>query len=77
VHNTSPIEVDGRRQDMDFFVPKTGWPTAHRGELIPSWTDPAPWRWHASDQFNLMEGIYSGAYSNEFDKRDEAVKDVA
>ena len=77
MHNTSPIQVDGRRQDMDFFVPKTGWPTAHRGELIRSWTDPAPWRWHASDQFNLMEGIYSGAYSNEFDKRDEAVKDVA
>jgi len=77
MHNSSPIQVDGRRQDMDFFVPKTGWPTSHRGELIRSWTDPAPWRWHASDQFNLMEGIYSGAYSNEFEKRDEAVKHVA
>jgi hypothetical protein len=77
MHNTSPIQVDGRRQDMDFFVPKTGWPTEHRGEMIRSWTDPAPWRWHASEHFNLMEGIYSGAYSNDFEKRDDAVKDVA
>ncbi len=76
VRNTSPIMVDGRRQDIDFFVPKAGWPSSHRGEMIQSWTDPAPWRWHASDQFNVMEGLYSGAYANEFSKRAEAVKDV-
>ncbi len=76
VRNHSPIMVDGKRQQFDFYVPKTAWPTGHRGDLIQSWSDPSPWRWHASNNFNLMEGIYAGVYANDFHKRDEFLDDV-
>ena len=76
VRPTSPIQVDGKRQQFDFYGARTTWPTAHRGELTPVWTDPAPWRWHASDHFNVMEGIYSGVYANDYRNRADFVKDV-
>ncbi|HZZ71366.1 MAG TPA: chitobiase/beta-hexosaminidase C-terminal domain-containing protein [Pirellulales bacterium] len=76
VRTTSPIQVDGRRQMLDFYVPKINWPTAHRGDLITEWTDPAPWRWHASERFNLMEGNFAGVYSNNFHDRENPIDDV-
>ncbi len=77
VRPTSPIEVDKRRQQFDFYVPKTNWPTGHRGDLVGAWTEPAPWRWHASDNFNLMEGVYSGVYANDFHNRQDFIDDVS
>ncbi|MDB5358241.1 MAG: putative alpha,2-mannosidase, partial [Phycisphaerales bacterium] len=76
VRPTSPIQVDGKRQQLDFYVPKTTWPTAHRGDMIREWTEPSPWRWHSSDRFDLMEGVYSGVYSNDFHNRTDFVSDV-
>ena len=77
VRPTSPIQVDGKRQQFDYFVPKTTWPTGHRGDLVGGWTEPAPWRWHASDRFNLMEGIYAGVYANDFRDRKGFLDDVS
>ena len=77
VRGTSPIQVDGKRQQFDFYGPKTTWPTAHRGDLTPGWTEPSPWRWHASERFNLMEGNYAGVYANNFQIRTDFVQDVA
>ena len=42
VRPTSPIQVDGKRQMLDFYVPKTTWPTGHRGDMIREWTEPSP-----------------------------------
>jgi len=60
----SPLRVDGMNQ---FFhaeegIYKVGGLSSHKSYLARAWTDPAPWRWHASDSFNVMEGIYSGPY---------------
>ena len=77
IRHTSPISVDKKQQQIDFYIPRGAWPTGHRGELISSWTDPAPWRWHASENFNLMEGVYSGVYANEFNNRNDFVDGVS
>ncbi|MDB5289567.1 MAG: glycoside hydrolase family 92, partial [Phycisphaerales bacterium] len=77
VRPTSPIQVDGKRQQLDFYVPKTTWPTGHRGDLIREWTEPSPFRWHASDRYNLMEGVYAGPYANDFHNRKEFIDDVS
>ncbi|HET6248186.1 MAG TPA: chitobiase/beta-hexosaminidase C-terminal domain-containing protein [Tepidisphaeraceae bacterium] len=77
VRPTSPIQVDGKRQMLDFYVPKTTWPTAHRGDMIREWTEPSPWRWHSSGRFDLMEGVFSGVYSNNFHNRTDFIADVS
>jgi hypothetical protein len=77
VRATSPIHVDQKRQQLDYYVPRCPWPSAHRGELVHAWTDPAPWRWHASADFDLMEGVYSGVYANDFRNRADFVDDVS
>lgn len=77
VRPTSPIQIDGKRQQLDYYVPKTTWPTAHRGDMIREWTEPSPWRWHASEHFDLMEGVFSGVYANNFHDRTDFVDDVA
>ena len=43
---------------------KVGGLAGHKVYEISAWTEPSPWRWHASDRFNLMEGIYDGPYGN-------------
>ncbi|HEY3322400.1 MAG TPA: chitobiase/beta-hexosaminidase C-terminal domain-containing protein [Planctomycetota bacterium] len=77
VRPVSPISVDKRQQQIDYYVPRVKWPTGHKGELTRSWTDPAPWRWHSSDNFNVMEGIYSGPYANQFYDRKDFIDDVS
>jgi hypothetical protein len=71
----SPITVDGRPQ---FFhardgIYKVGGLANHKTYMVSAWTEPANWRWHASDQFNLMEGVYDGPYGNpaELERRGE------
>jgi hypothetical protein len=34
--------------------------------MSAAWTEPADWRWHASESFNLMEGVYSGPYAKDY-----------
>ena len=65
MYPSSPLVIDGLNQ---FFhardgVYKVGGAASHKSYLVSAWTDPAPWRWHASDRFNLMEGVYDGPYA--------------
>jgi hypothetical protein len=59
----SPILVDGKNQFFHAGYYKVGAPAPHKVYQISAWLDPAPWRWHASGKFNLMEGVYAGPYS--------------
>ncbi len=77
VRPTSPIQVDKKRQCFDFNVYTTSWPSGHRGQGVSAWTEPSPWRWHASDSFNLIEGVYSGVYSNNARDRKDFIDDIA
>jgi len=61
---SSPITVDGRQQFFHAGVYKAPDALAHKVYLVSAWTEPAPWRWHASDRFNLMEGVYAGGFAN-------------
>ena len=76
-HVTSPINVDKKRQCFNFNEYVTDWPSQHKAEMVTGWPEPSPWRWHASDNFNLMEGVYSGVYDNDRRNRTEFVDDVS
>ena len=58
----SPITVDGKNQFFHAGIYKVPAPAAHKVFQVSAWLDPAPWRWHASERFNLMEGVYAGPY---------------
>lgn len=62
----SPLLVDGMQQFLHAQdgIYKVGGLSSHKSYMARAWTDPAPWRWHASDAFNVMEGIYSGPYGD-------------
>ncbi len=64
MYPTSPIRVDGRDQNFHagerIFRVMGG--AGHKSYLQRAWTEPANWRWHASDHFNLVEGIYQGPF---------------
>lgn len=62
----SPITVDGKNQFFHAGYYKVPPPANHKSWLISAWTEPSPWRWHSSDNFNLMEGIYDGAWDNSY-----------
>lgn len=62
----SPVLVDGREQffHAKYGIYKVPEPGSHKTYMVSAWTDPASWRWHASDYFNLMEGVYDGPYGD-------------
>jgi len=60
----SPVKVDGLDQFFHAGIYKVQQPAAHKVYQICAWTNPAPWRWLASDRFNVMEGIYAGPYAD-------------
>lgn len=62
MYPSSPIRVDGLDQFFHAGVYKVQPPAAHKVYQVSAWTEPAPWRWHASERFNLMEGVYAGPY---------------
>lgn len=64
MYPSSPILVDGKNQYFHDGIYKVGEPSSHKTYQVSAWTDPAPWRWHDSANFSLMEGIYQGAYGN-------------
>lgn len=59
----SPIKVDGLPQDFHAGLPRVPAIANHKQIPAVAWTEPAGWRWHASDRFNLMEGVYEGPYA--------------
>ena len=77
VRPTSPIQIDKKRQAFDFNVYVTSWPSGHKGQMVSAWTEPSPWRWHSSDHFNLMEGVYAGPYANNNRDRKDFLDDVS
>ncbi|MEI7781402.1 MAG: chitobiase/beta-hexosaminidase C-terminal domain-containing protein, partial [Planctomycetota bacterium] len=58
-----PLEVDGLPQDFHAGLARVPMIAGHKQIPVAAWTEPANWRWHASDRFNLMEGIYDGPYA--------------
>jgi hypothetical protein len=61
---SSSIRVDGKDQlfHAKYNIYKVPDPANHKTYLQAAWLEPAPWRWHASEAFNLMEGNYDGPY---------------
>ncbi|MDB5243984.1 MAG: heparinase, partial [Spirosoma sp.] len=59
----TPVKVDGLDQDYPFGVLAWG----HRGQMLTTsgYTSPPNWRWHASSQFNVAEGVYAGNFGQE------------
>lgn len=66
MYPTSPIRVDGMNQNFHAGegIYKVDGAAAHKSYLVSAWTDPAPWRWHSSDRFDVAEGIYEGIYAD-------------
>ncbi len=71
MYPSAPVTVDGRSQFFHAGVYKVQPPAAHKVFQINAWDQPADWRWHASDRFNLMEGVYAGSYGNLKDAESE------
>ncbi len=59
----SPITVDGLPQDFHAGTTRVPAIAGHKMTPAVAWTEPGYWRWHASDRFNLMEGVYEGPYA--------------
>lgn len=59
----SPVTIDGINQYFHAGVYKVRGLACHKAFQVSAWLEPFPWRWHASDQFNLMEGVYKGPWS--------------
>lgn len=60
----SPILVDGKNQFFHAGYYKVEDPARHKVYQVSAWLEPSPWRWHASSNFNLMEGVYAGPWAN-------------
>ena len=59
----SPLTVDGRRQDNAYGCVTFG----HKLLTPPVSDSPNPFRWHNSERYDLVEGIYDGAYNSSND----------
>ena len=66
MYPSAPIRVDGKDQffHAKYDIYKVPDPANHKTYMVSAWLEPAPWRWHASADFNLMEGIYDGPYGS-------------
>lgn len=75
MYPTSPIRVGGRDQNFHAAerIYRVMGVASHKSYLQRAWTEPADWRWHASERFNVVEGIYQGPYIQAADR----VSDVA
>ena len=63
MYPTSPLTVDGINQYFHAGIYKVPAPAGHKVYQVSAWLEPAPWRWHASPAYNLMEGVYAGPWS--------------
>ncbi|MEI6168975.1 MAG: chitobiase/beta-hexosaminidase C-terminal domain-containing protein [bacterium] len=64
MYPSSPITVDGRQQFFHAGLYKVSGLSAHKVFQVSAWTEPSPFRWHASEHLNLMEGVYAGPWGN-------------
>ena len=64
MYPSSPITVDGRQQFFHAGLYKVSGLARHKVFQVSAWTEPSPFRWHASEHLNLMEGIYAGPWGN-------------
>ena len=64
MYPSSPITVDGRQQFFHAGLYKVSGLARHKVFQVSAWTEPSPFRWHASDHLNLMEGVYAGPWGN-------------
>ena len=60
----SPVKVNGMNQFFHAGFYKVKVPASHKTWQVRAWEKPLNTRWHSSENFNLMEGIYSGSWSN-------------
>ena len=77
-YQRSPFRVDDQEEFFHAGIANPGWGLGHRGFMTSDTPQaPGPYRWHSSPQFDLAEGIYSGAYGFWVDDHhDAAVKDI-
>jgi len=68
MYPSSPITVDGHQQNFHAGIHKVAPPSDHKTYQVSAWDQPADWRWHASERFNLMEGVYDGHYGGGNDR---------
>ena len=61
---SSPITVDGRQQFFHAGLYRVSGLAGHKAFQVSAWTEPSPFRWHASEHLNLMEGVYAGPWGN-------------
>jgi hypothetical protein len=64
MYPSSPITVDGRQQFFHAGLYKVSGLSPHKVFQVSAWTEPSPFRWHASEHLNLMEGVYAGPWGN-------------
>jgi hypothetical protein len=64
MYPSTPITVDGRQQFFHAGLYKVSGLARHKVFQVSAWTEPSPFRWHASEHLNLMEGIYAGPWGN-------------
>ena len=59
----TPVKVDGQDQYFPFGVSSWG----HRGPMLTTsgYDSPPNWRWHDSQNFNLVEGAYTGNFGRQ------------
>lgn len=60
----SPLTVDGRFQQRSYGCLSLG----HKRLTPPPSDSPNPYRWHNSERYDLVEGIYDGAYNSSPDR---------
>ena len=56
----SPLTVDGRYEQRSYGTITFG----HKLLTPPATDSPNPFRWHCSDRYDLVEGIYDGAFNS-------------
>ena len=73
MYPSSPITVDGRQQFFHAGLYKVSGLARHKVFQVSAWTEPSPFRWHASEHLNLMEGVYAGPWANLKDAKEVKV----
>lgn len=65
MHPSSPVRVDEKSQFFHKGIHLVKPPSGHKKYQVKAWLEPSDFRWHSSEKFNLMEGVYQGNwYSN-------------
>ncbi|EDM26393.1 putative alpha-1,2-mannosidase [Lentisphaera araneosa HTCC2155] len=60
MYPSSPVQVDGKDQYFHKGIHRVKPPSSHKSYQVKAWLEPSDFRWHSSEKFNLMEGVYQG-----------------